>query len=105
MDKIGLFLRQHELTAKLVVLPVMSCFYFSVGIDLISQMCFFLVELKMCVIYLEKDSSHLFLFENEAHLASFMCQVHVVNVVKVCGYIFICNVNWESVSRVWSISG
>lgn len=56
-------------------------------------MRFFLVELKMCVIYLEKDSSHLFLFENEAHLASFMCQVHVVNVVKVCGYIFICNVN------------
>lgn len=93
MDKIGLFLRQHELTAKLVVLPVMSCFYFSVGIDLISQMRFFLVELKMCVIYLEKDSSHLFLFENEAHLASFMCQVHVVNMVKVCDYIFICNVN------------
>lgn len=51
MDKIGLFLRQHELTAKLVVLPVMSCFYFSVGIGLISQMRFFLVVLK-CVLFI-----------------------------------------------------
>lgn len=54
---------------------------------------FLFSSVEMCVIYFEKDSYHLFLFEKEAHLSSFMCQVHVLNVVKVCGYIFICNVN------------